>query len=91
MNEEKDESFQKFVEKEIRPLVENYRPLNNREEWYHQWDLIPLKDESPDEYTKRLMEIRKDPKVTWQFKTFILQIVSTVYYGYLKSKEEGQQ
>jgi len=91
MTEEKDKSFRKFVEEVIRPLVESYKPLNNREEWYCHWDLIPMENEEPDTYTKRLMEIRKDPKVTWQFKTFILQIVSTVYYGYLKSKEEGQQ
>jgi len=89
MSEEKVRSFQKFVEEVIRPLVENYRPLNNREEWYTKWDLIPTVDEDVNSYTKRLMEIRKDPKVTWQFKTFILQIVSTVYYGYLKPKEEG--
>jgi len=91
MVEEKDKSFRKFVEEVIRPLVENYRPLNNREEWYHHWDLIPLENESPDEYTKRLMEIRKDAKVTWQFKTFILQLVSIVHYRYLKSQEEEKQ
>jgi len=83
--------FEKFVEEEIIPLLENYRPMNNREEWYQHWDLFPMENEDPDSYMKRLMELRKDPKVTWQFKTFILQVVSTVYYGFLKPKEEEKQ
>jgi hypothetical protein len=81
--------FEEFVEKIIRPLVENYRPMNNQEEWYCHWDLIPYDHEDPNVYTKRLMEIRKDPKVTWQFKTFVLQLVSVVHFGYLKLKEES--
>ena len=81
--------FEEFVEKVIKPLVENYKPLNNREEWYCEWDLIPYDHEDPNVYTKRLMEIRKDPKVTWAFKTFVLQLVSTVHFGYLKMKEES--
>jgi hypothetical protein len=81
--------FEEFVEKVIRPLVENYRPMNNQEEWYCHWDLIPYQGEDPDTYTKRLMEIRKDPKVTWQFKTFLLQLVSTVHYGYIKPQQES--
>ena len=81
-------TFDEFVEKVIRPLVQNYKPMNNREEWYTRWDLIPYQDEDPDTYTKRLMRIREDPKVTWGFKTFLLQLVSTVYYQYQKPREE---
>jgi len=83
--------FQKFVRKEIVPLVKNYRPLNNKEEWYIKWDLIPYEDIDPDTYMKKLLEIRKDPAVTWQFKTFLLQLASKVYYGFLKPQETKEQ
>jgi len=88
---EKIITFEEFAEKVIKPIVKNYKPMNNREEWYHRWDLIPYGNIDPNAYTKRLMQIREDPKVTWQFKTFLLQLVSIVHHHYLKPQEEGKE
>jgi len=80
MVEEKEVSqeFQEFLKQEIIPLIQNYTPKNNQEEWYCKWKLIPEENESLDSYIKRLLELRKDEKVTWQFKTFLLQLVSII-------------
>jgi len=83
------QSFQEFIEK----VVQNYEPLNNKEAWYCKYYLIPPESEQtdPKKYADMLMEIRKDPKVTWEFKTFLLQLVSIVYNHYIKGEQHEQQ
>ena len=72
------EEFQEYMQKEIFPLVKNYRPKNNKEGWYVQWKLIPAQKTDPHTYINLLLKIREDPTVTWQFKTFLLQLVSII-------------
>ena len=86
------QSFQEFIEKVIAPIVQNYEPLNNKEAWYCKYYLIPPESEQtdPKKYADMLMEIRKDPKVTWEFKTFLLQLVSIVYNHYINIKGKGE-
>jgi hypothetical protein len=76
--EEMSEEFRKFLQKEIKPILENYHVMNNREEWYVKWYLDPPAGISPAEYVATIFKLREDPKVTWQFKTFLLQLVSII-------------
>ena len=72
------EEFREFLEKQILPIVKNYRPLNNREEWYCKWKLIPYGDIDAEGYIKMLLKLREDEKVTFQFKVFMLQLASII-------------
>ena len=73
-----NEKFQKFLEKEIFPLIQNYTPKNSREAWYCKWKLIPYGDIDAEGYIKMLLKLREDEKVTFQFKVFMLQLASII-------------
>ena len=73
-----EEEFRKFLEKEIIPLVKNYHAMNNREQWYCKWYLIPYGDIDAEGYIKMLLKLREDEKVTFQFKVFMLQLASII-------------
>ena len=81
------EEFREFLKQEIIPLIQNYTPKNNQEEWYCKWKLIPAQQTYPDTYIKMLLKLREDSKVTFQFKVFMLQLASIINNKFLKSKE----
>jgi len=81
------QEFQKFLEREIIPFIEEYKPKNNREQWYCKWKLIPAQKIDADTYIALLLKLREDPSVTWQFKTFLLQIINIIYFKYVEPQE----
>ena len=79
--------FQEFMQKEVIPLIQNYKAKNNREKWYQQFYLVPNEPVEPYTYIKMLLKLREDSKVTFQFKVFMLQLASIVNTRFLESKE----
>jgi len=83
--EEKEKvTFEQFIEKEIAPLVKTYKPHDKREEWYLQWYLVPMENTDPDAYIIKLLNLRKDPALTPQFKEFLFRLASIVHFDYVR-------
>jgi len=78
------EPFEQFIERVIRPLVESYKASSKREEWYLQWYLIPMENTDPDAYIIKLLNLRKDPALTPQFKAFLFRLASIVHFEYIR-------
>jgi len=78
--------FKQFFEKEIRPLIEQYIPLSNRELWYYQFYINVVDDIDPKEYVESLFFLLNEPKLSFDFKSLILQIAYIITFKYLKSK-----
>jgi len=83
--EEKEKvTFEQFIEKEIAPLVKTYKPHDKREEWYLQWYLVPMEVIDPDSYILKLLNLRKDPTLTVEFKAFLFRLASIVHFDYVR-------
>ena len=83
--EEKEKvTFEQFIEKEIAPLVKTYKPHDKREEWYLQWYLIPMEVIDPNAYIIKLLNLRKDPALTAEFKEFLFKLASIVHFDYVR-------
>jgi len=84
VSEEIEEPFEQFIERAIRPLVESYKPLNSQEKWYLQWYLIPMEVIDPNAYIIKLLNLRKDPALTAEFKEFLFKLASIVHFDYVR-------
>jgi len=84
MSKQEEEPFEEFIERVIRPLVESYKPLNSQEKWYLQWYLVPMEVIDPDSYILKLLNLRKDPTLTVEFKAFLFRLASIVHFDYVR-------
>jgi len=84
VSKQEEEPFEQFIERVIRPLVESYKASSKREEWYLQWYLIPMENTDPDAYIIKLLNLRKDPALTPQFKEFLFRLASIVHFEYIR-------
>jgi len=83
---EKDNEFIQFFKQEVEPILRKYVPLNNRELWYYQFYLLPDEDITAEEYVESLFFLLNEPKLSFDFKSLVLQIAYIVVFKYLKSK-----
>jgi len=84
VEEQVEEPFEQFIERAIRPLVESYKASSKREEWYLQWYLIPMEVIDPNAYIIKLLNLRKDPALTAEFKEFLFKLASIVHFDYVR-------
>jgi len=84
VSKQEEEPFEEFIERVIRPLVESYKASSKREEWYLQWYLIPMEKTDPNAYIIKLLNLRKDPALTPQFKAFLFRLASIVHFEYIR-------